>query len=169
MLAHNVRGRCWWNGSRSWTFTPIFHFAAMWQMVAEGKSDKMASDTEVHMKQRCVTEFPHEEKKWHSLSFINACWTFMETKKWMWAQWDRAFQLWQQQHERQATFWNAVQIFRRAACRLLFYDYVEKQLCSWEFVLWNSAIELYASVAVYIEINNCVQKWRLSLKSQHYS
>jgi len=26
MLAHNIRGRCWWYGSRSWTFSPIFHF-----------------------------------------------------------------------------------------------------------------------------------------------
>ena len=26
-------------------------------------------------------------KKWHSLTFTNTCWTFMETKQWMWAQW----------------------------------------------------------------------------------
>ena len=31
-------------------------------MAAEGQSDKMASDMEVHMKQRCVTEFLHVEK-----------------------------------------------------------------------------------------------------------
>ena len=34
----------------------------MQQMAAEGQSDKTASDTEVHMKQRCATEFLHEEK-----------------------------------------------------------------------------------------------------------
>ena len=33
------------------------HFVAVWQTVAEGQSDKMASDVEVHMKQRCVMEF----------------------------------------------------------------------------------------------------------------
>ena len=26
MLAHDVRGRCWWYGSRGWTFPPIFHY-----------------------------------------------------------------------------------------------------------------------------------------------
>jgi len=31
-------------------------------MAAKGQSDKVASDMEVHMKQRYVTEFLHEEK-----------------------------------------------------------------------------------------------------------
>ena len=31
-------------------------------MTAEGQSDKMASDVEVRMKQRCVIEFLHAEK-----------------------------------------------------------------------------------------------------------
>ncbi|MEQ5154436.1 hypothetical protein ABN254_21715, partial [Providencia rettgeri] len=39
-----------------------FHFAAVQQMAAEGQSDKMASDMEVHMKQRCVTNFLHAGK-----------------------------------------------------------------------------------------------------------
>ena len=26
MLAHNVTGRCWWYGSRCWTFPPIFPY-----------------------------------------------------------------------------------------------------------------------------------------------
>jgi len=33
------------------------HFVAVGQMAAEGQSDKMASDMEAHMKQRCVIEF----------------------------------------------------------------------------------------------------------------
>jgi len=32
-------------------------------MTAEGQSDKMASDMEVRMKQSCVIEFLHAEKK----------------------------------------------------------------------------------------------------------
>ena len=32
-------------------------------MKAEGQSDKMPSEMEVHMKQRCVSEFIHVEKK----------------------------------------------------------------------------------------------------------
>ena len=34
----------------------------MRQMTAEGQSDKMASDIDVHMKQSCVIEFLHVEK-----------------------------------------------------------------------------------------------------------
>jgi len=34
----------------------------MWQMAAEGHSDRMASDMEVQMKQMHVTEFLHVEK-----------------------------------------------------------------------------------------------------------
>ena len=44
-------------------------------MAAEGQFDKMVSDVEVCMKQRCVTEFLHVEK-WHPLAFIDACKSF---------------------------------------------------------------------------------------------
>ena len=46
----------------------------MWQMAAEGQFDRMASDMEVHVKQRCGTEFFHVEKMaatdstWHLLN-----------------------------------------------------------------------------------------------------
>jgi hypothetical protein len=38
------------------------NFVAMRQMAVEGQSDKMVSDMEVRMKQRCVIEFLHAEK-----------------------------------------------------------------------------------------------------------
>ena len=38
------------------------HFVAALQMAAEGHSDRMVSDMEVQMKQRCGTEFLHAEK-----------------------------------------------------------------------------------------------------------
>jgi len=31
-------------------------------MAAEGQPDRMVSDMEVHMKQKCITEFLHAEK-----------------------------------------------------------------------------------------------------------
>jgi len=37
-------------------------FAAVRQMEAEGQSDRMVSDMEMSMTQRCVTEFLHLEK-----------------------------------------------------------------------------------------------------------
>ena len=40
-------------------------------MAAEGQSDKMVSDTEVCMKQRCGTESLCADKKWHLLIFID--------------------------------------------------------------------------------------------------
>jgi len=30
---------------------------------------------------------PPCRKKWHLLTFINACWMFTETRQWVWAQW----------------------------------------------------------------------------------
>ena len=27
------------------------------------------------------------QKRWHPLTFVNACWTRIETKQWMWGQW----------------------------------------------------------------------------------
>jgi len=45
------------------TNIPLCFVAMVRQMTAEGQSDKMASDTEVWMKRRCVTEFLHVEKK----------------------------------------------------------------------------------------------------------
>ena len=55
-------------------------------MAAEGQSDKLVSDTELHIGQRCGTEFLHAEKIAPS-DIVNTCWMFMETKQWMWAQW----------------------------------------------------------------------------------
>jgi len=43
------------------TIIPL-HFVALLQTAAEGHSDSMTSDMEVHMKQRCVTKFLHVEK-----------------------------------------------------------------------------------------------------------
>ena len=40
----------------------LLHFVAKQQMAAERQPDKMTSDMEVHIKQRCVTEFLHAEK-----------------------------------------------------------------------------------------------------------
>jgi len=38
------------------------HVVAVWQKAAEGQSDPMVSDMEVHMEQRCVIEFLHGDK-----------------------------------------------------------------------------------------------------------
>jgi len=57
-------------------------------------------------------------KKWHTLTFIDTCWTFMETKQWILAQWGHGgvFQQWWQWQ------WSPplVQIVMSVVCRLLY-------------------------------------------------
>jgi len=48
-------------------------FVAMQQMEAERQYDKMASDIEVHMKERCIIEFLHVKKKMYPLTVIDIC------------------------------------------------------------------------------------------------
>jgi len=79
MLAHDFRGRCWWYGSRGWTFPPISHsmpllwtkWCLMWRC----------------MWSKGVPLNSSLRKKWHPLTFVDACWMFMETKQWIRAQW----------------------------------------------------------------------------------
>jgi hypothetical protein len=47
-------------------------FVAVLQITAEKPSGKMAPDIEVLMKQRCVIEILHAEKKMSPLTFIDA-------------------------------------------------------------------------------------------------
>jgi len=71
MLTHNVRGGCWWYGSRGWTSLPVFHYILLRMTDGrEAQSDKMTSNVEVHMKQRCVIEFLHAEKNVRSFLYI---------------------------------------------------------------------------------------------------
>jgi len=62
MLAHNISAK-WLYGSRGWAFLPIFCYillpSSRWQ---QRGTDKMVSDVEEHMKQRCVTEFLQAER-----------------------------------------------------------------------------------------------------------
>ena len=91
MLAHDIRGGCWWDDSRGWIFLPISHYILLlcskWQM--------RDSLTEWHLMWKCVwrkgvslnSSMP--KKKRCPLKFFDACWTFVETKQRMWAQWGR--------------------------------------------------------------------------------
>ena len=116
VLTHNTRG--WWYGSRDWMFPPIFRYILLpcdrWQ--------QRDSPTEQHQTQKClwrkgVSLNSSMWKKWHPLTFIDACWPFMETNKWTWAQWGvgGAFQQWQQQCQRQASFQIAMHVTRRVS------------------------------------------------------
>jgi len=88
MLAHDIRGGCWWYGSTGWTFPPTFHYILLpcdeWQ--------QRDSVTKRHLTWKCgwrkgVSLNSTMQKKQHPLTFINPCWMFLETIQWMWAQW----------------------------------------------------------------------------------
>ena len=85
MLAHSVRGR-WWYRSRSWTFSPIFHYVLPWY-----RRQQRGSLTNWILTWKCawskrMTLNSSIWKKWHPSTFINDCSMFMETKEWIWAQ-----------------------------------------------------------------------------------
>jgi len=92
--------------------------------------------------------------------FTDACWTFMEKKQWMWAQWGSRWcvsalvkQYWVtsagagfDKHSMQAL------VHRWWKCRASATDCIEKiGFCSWEFALSYSVIKLF--VVVFMKTN----------------
>ena len=60
MLAHCIRGGCWWYGSRGWTFPPVFCSTT----VTNGSKAAVWQDCAWHggaYEEKCVTEFLHVE------------------------------------------------------------------------------------------------------------
>ena len=88
MLAEEVRGKRWWYGSRDWTLLTIFHY----MLLLYNSWQQSGSLTKWCLKWKCEWRKGVEPnssvwKKWQSLTFFDACWMFMETKQWVWAQW----------------------------------------------------------------------------------
>jgi len=78
LLAHNLRGRCSWDGSRGWTFLPVSHYILLlydrWQQ--RGCVTYWIWHR-ICMKQRCWIGFLHAEKKcthWHSWMLTEHLW-----------------------------------------------------------------------------------------------
>ena len=76
-------GEYWWDGSRGWTFPSMLHYILLpydrWQQKGNRTWKRICS--------KDVKLNSSVWKKWHSLIFIDTCWTFVDTKQWMWAQW----------------------------------------------------------------------------------
>jgi len=114
-----IRGRCWWYGSRGWTFPPIPHYMLLlcnqWQ--------QRGSLTEWCLTRKCIWStgvawISSMQKKYHPLTFINSYWIVngdqtvdVRTSEGV----GGAFQHWWQWCERRATLWMAAQIFMSAA------------------------------------------------------
>ena len=136
---------------------------------------RWASDMEVWMKERCVTEC-------HPLTFSDACWMFMETKQWMWAQWGGGWCISAEVIAAVGRFhldwflwtWHA------GSCSLMvkMHSYGwwlwKIVFCSWGFALSSDVIVLFASVVVAMEINRRHYFWSdlrilLKFKWEYYS
>ena len=80
MLANDVRGRCWWYESRGWSFPQVFHYILL-------SRDRWKQRGKWCLTWKCIWNNVMSlnstmQKKWHLLTFINTCWTFMDTKQW---------------------------------------------------------------------------------------
>ena len=85
MLPHNIKG--WWYGSRGWTFPPIFCY----NMMLHDRWQQRGSLTKWCLTWKCgwskgVSLSSSMWKQLYPLTFTDACWVFMETNQWMWAQ-----------------------------------------------------------------------------------
>ena len=106
MLAHHVRGWCWWYFSRSWTSPPIFCYV----LLPCNKRHQRSSLTEQCLTWKFIwskgalTKFPHTGINctwWHSSVLAECLWgpnSGCEHREVV----RGAFQLWSQWHERQA-------------------------------------------------------------------
>ena len=133
------------------------HFVAVWQMAAERPSDKIASDMEVWMKQRCITEFLKKKKTAASdihrylLNDYGDQTGDVSTAQW----WVVHFSSGNSRSH------PLVQIVICMACRPLFNCCQKGTVwlrwkivfCRWEFALSNTVIVLSVSVVVSMEIN----------------
>jgi len=153
MLTHEVRGRCWWYGSRGWTFLPILHYILLhcdrWQ--------QRGSPT-VSMKQWCVTDSLISQCK-KKIAPFDICWHLLNicgdqtvyVRQWV---------VCISTGDSDSGSPPLVKIFTCMAHWLLFITSKNAQLmvhankfCSWEFVLPNSVIVRFVSVVVSTEGN----------------
>jgi len=77
MLTHDVRDRCWWHCSRVSTFLSTLHYILLYNKWQQRGTLTEWCHMEVHMKQRCVTEFLHAEENgthWHSWMLAKHIW-----------------------------------------------------------------------------------------------
>jgi len=149
MLAHDVRGGCWWYGSRGWTFPPVLYYMLLpcdwWQQRGSLKC----------VWRRGVLLSSSVWKRLLPLTFVNTWAPSMFTKQWMWGGGCCV----------SAVVAATVDHLCCIDCYCLSMqalvphcqkciDCVEKIVfCSWEFALLYSVIVLSVSVVVSMEIN----------------
>lgn len=109
-LAHNVKGRWWWYGSRGWTFSPVFHSMLLlcyrWQLRGSLTKWHIKSVYEAkvcHLILPCRRNGTH----WHSLMLAESLWRPNTGCEHIWLV-GGAFQQWRQQCRRPTIFWTGM-------------------------------------------------------------
>jgi len=139
-------------------------FVAVQQMAAEGLSDGIVSDMEVHMKQSCVTEFLHVEKIVHInnhrwLPNIQGDQTVgvSTVKIGQCGQWCCHSNREQWVTSSGEDFYGMQVLVHHSENTVMCYKIV---FCSWEIALLNSVIVLFVSAVVSTVYGNCwVTAW----------
>ncbi len=77
MLAHNIRGGCWWYGSRGWTFPPISHYKLL--LLLCDRWQQRSSLTEWRLIWKCIWSKGASLKSsmwktWHPLTLVWHLW-----------------------------------------------------------------------------------------------
>jgi len=88
MLAHSIGDGCWLHGSTGQTFPPIVHYILL--LCDRWQSRGALTKWHVTWKSgwsKGMSLISSMRRKWHLLTFIDACRIFMDTKQWKWAQW----------------------------------------------------------------------------------
>ena len=139
---------------------PIYiplHFIAVWQMAAEGQSDKLASDMEVYINEGCLIESLHTGKMapiviHQRLLNISGDQTvdvspvrFRPWWQWQWVTSTDADFLWGQHSG------SCSSLIKMHS--LWWWLCWKSVLRSWEFALSNTVIMFFVSVLVSMEIN----------------
>ena len=138
MLAHDIRGRCWWYGSMGWTFPlivcSILLLCDRWQQrgsLTNGIWRGSVYEAKVyHWIPPCGKKCTH----WHSLMLGECFWRPNSGYKRCEAV-GGAFQQREQWQGRQATFWVATQSLVHGwwKCIVSGGDWWKPVFCSWEF------------------------------------
>ena len=159
-LAHCVWGRCWWYGSRGWTFPPTSHYI----LLSWDRWQQRGTLTQWCLTWKCIWNIwvslnSSMWKKWHALTITVAYQTFLETKQWMWAQWGSGRCVTAVVTATWVTSTDCSWAQHAGSCSSLpkMHSYWwwlcwKRVFRSWEFALSNGVIVLFVSIVVSIEI-----------------
>ena len=117
MLAPDIRGRCWWYGSRGWAFPPFQYI-----MLLCDKWQQRGSLTWKHRWSKGVywtTLYGRNSTPWHS-SMLAECFWIPNSGCEHCEVMSCALQHWWQWHERWIMLWTVMQVYTCGACRLSF-------------------------------------------------